>query len=115
MSRIPMAARKRPRRPGAPPPPLTTRWRTEKIKAAAPVVFQPEWRVGTCPDCGGPLLDSEYWNREEGHRLYRECWNRLGTAPTCTYRVRTGPASAFLLECERLEDQRLEAQRLEAV
>lgn len=55
-------------------------------------VCRPEWRVGVCPDCGSPLVENHYWTREAGHRHHRECWDSLGTSPTCDHRVRLDDA-----------------------
>lgn len=66
------------------------------LKAArARPVCRPEWIVGTCPECGGPLVENRYWTRETGHRHDRECWESLGTRPTCSHRVRLDGARPF--------------------
>lgn len=60
--------------------------------------LQPEWVVGTCPECGGSLIENAYWPVRDGLPLpigdgewtaRRECWNALGgpARRTCGYRV----------------------------
>lgn len=52
---------------------------------------RPEWVVGVCPLCGSDVIHACYYisgteNGGSGYILVQECWERLGTAPTCTYR-----------------------------
>ncbi len=65
--------------------------------------LQPERAVGTCPECGGPLVENAYWLRSNTRQrdglplplgvgewvAWRECWNALGAPErrTCSYRI----------------------------
>ena len=53
-------------------------------------VCRPEWIVGTCPRCGGPVVENDYYRQEVGHWRLRQCWNgmRLAPAPKCGYWLR---------------------------
>ena len=50
----------------------------------------PEWIVGDCPECGGPVVQNVYYRGGRGIEVYRECWLAL-TGPdrppaNCHYR-----------------------------
>ena len=53
---------------------------------------RPEWVRGVCPQCGGMLIARAVYlrnhlrNRKDTLVLW-ECWNRLSTVPTCSYRI----------------------------
>jgi hypothetical protein len=49
----------------------------------------PEWIRGTCPCCGSPVVSNAYHvgGHPGGYVILHECWQSLGEAPTCRYRV----------------------------
>ena len=49
---------------------------------------KPEWIRGVCPLCHGPVIANTVYVRNHTRRLTLwDCWNRLSTVPTCTYRL----------------------------
>lgn len=50
---------------------------------------RPEWVVGHCPECGGPVVITNYYYRQSRQQpavRVRECWGALQTPPTCAFR-----------------------------
>jgi len=45
----------------------------------------PDWVRGHCPQCGGELVSNIYYVGGKGYLRRLECWESLGTAPTCAY------------------------------
>ena len=43
-----------------------------------------EWRRGTCPYCGQPVVSNTYYRG--GYIIVNECWASLGETPACTFR-----------------------------
>ena len=49
---------------------------------------RPEWVVGTCPLCGGPLVRNNYYVGGKGLMLIEECWGALSFPAECSHRQR---------------------------
>ena len=49
---------------------------------------RPEWVLGDCPACGGPLVCNLYYVGGKGYLTRVECWHSLGShrEPPCDYR-----------------------------
>ncbi len=47
---------------------------------------RPGWTRGTCPACGGAVVANMYYVGGRGYLCIHECWESLGTHPTCNYR-----------------------------
>jgi hypothetical protein len=47
---------------------------------------KPEWILGVCPSCGGPVVSNSYCVGGRGYMTVWECWNGLSESRTCSYR-----------------------------
>jgi len=50
---------------------------------------RPEWVNGVCPTCGQKTVKGHYHQPETGFQFFTECWDSLGTHPTCHFRRQT--------------------------
>lgn len=46
----------------------------------------PEWIIGVCPCCGGPVVRNQYYTGGHGYAFWRECWQALSHPAQCHYR-----------------------------
>jgi hypothetical protein len=49
---------------------------------------RPEWVVGVCPLCGGPLVHNSYYLGGHGLIYIEECWGALSFPAECAHRRR---------------------------